>query len=134
MMKADEIIKVLNDLCEKFGIAIDWSSKNVLPYIQKLGDRIVAYELWTSVIWILVNLLLFVVSIIVFVKVTKWCNSEDFDDVYETLVWLCCIATVGGIIACFCFMIKEVFDIVTCLVFPEKVIVESCMEIYNTYK
>ena len=134
-MKADEIIKVLNDLCEKFGIAIDWSSKNVLPYIQKLGERIVAYELWTSVIWIIVNLLLFIGSVIVFVKVTKWSNSENFDvNDCEQIVWLCWVATVGGMIACFCFMVGEVFDIVICLVFPEKVIMESCMEIYNTYK
>lgn len=29
-----EVIKVLDALVEKFGIAIDWTSANVLPYLQ----------------------------------------------------------------------------------------------------
>ena len=31
----DEIIKVINDLCGKFGIAIDWTSSNVIPYLEE---------------------------------------------------------------------------------------------------
>lgn len=133
-MKADEIIKVLNDLCEKFGVAIDWSSKNVLPYIQKLGERIVAYEFWTSIVWIVVNLLLVVGSIVIIKKICKWYDSKDYDSDWDGLnifgIGICIIAA----LVCSVNIIAQVFDIVTCLVFPEKVIMESCMNIYNTYK
>lgn len=32
----DEIIKVLDDLSERLGIAVDWTSQNVLPYLQEI--------------------------------------------------------------------------------------------------
>lgn len=35
---SNEIIKVLDDLSERLGIAIDWSSQNVMPYLQDLMD------------------------------------------------------------------------------------------------
>ena len=31
---SDEIIKVLDDLSDRVGITIDWTSQNVLPYLQ----------------------------------------------------------------------------------------------------
>lgn len=41
----DEVVKVLNALCEKFGIAMDWSSQNIVPYIQLLSKRCINYEI-----------------------------------------------------------------------------------------
>lgn len=121
-MKADEIIKVLNDLCEKFGIAVDWSSKNVLPYLQELGNKIVAYELWTSVAWIVIGLLPFVIMMILYKKMIK--RKE-----LETVFWF----SVGFSILSFASTCCQIFDIITCLTFPEKIILEQCMNIYRTY-
>ena len=45
MEMSEQIIKVLDSVCEKFGIAIDWTNNNVLPYIQQLGDKIVKHDL-----------------------------------------------------------------------------------------
>lgn len=50
---SDEIIKVLDALCDKFGIAVDWSSQNILPYIETLMDKCVTYEVSTSLFWML---------------------------------------------------------------------------------
>lgn len=38
----NEVITVLDALSEKLGIAIDWSSENVLPYIQEVYEGFVA--------------------------------------------------------------------------------------------
>lgn len=46
---SDEIIKVLDALAEKFGIAVDWTRQNIQPYIEDLCHRIVGYELTTSI-------------------------------------------------------------------------------------
>ncbi len=35
-MVSNQIIEVLNEICNKFGLAIDWTSKNVQPYLQEL--------------------------------------------------------------------------------------------------
>ncbi|NYC91919.1 hypothetical protein [Clostridium beijerinckii] len=64
MEVSDQIIKVLDNLGQKFGLAVDWTQSNIMPYIQQLGQRIVNYELWTSVVWIILSLILLVVSLI----------------------------------------------------------------------
>lgn len=33
MEVSKQIIEVLDNLCEKFGVVIDWNAKNVLPYV-----------------------------------------------------------------------------------------------------
>lgn len=42
---ANEIIKVLDDLAKRFGLAIDWTAENVWPYIEQLGQRFVTYTI-----------------------------------------------------------------------------------------
>ena len=50
---SEEIIKVLDYLGEKFGVAIDWTQENVLPYLQDLLSRFAAYRIAISVFWII---------------------------------------------------------------------------------
>ena len=38
---SEQVIKVLDAVCDKFGIAIDWSSNNVIPYIEQLRNKII---------------------------------------------------------------------------------------------
>lgn len=40
-----EIIKILDAICDKFGIAIDWTSQNAMPYLEQVGEHIIQYEL-----------------------------------------------------------------------------------------
>lgn len=40
-MISDEIIKVLDDLCERFGIVIDWASENVVPQLTVLCEKLI---------------------------------------------------------------------------------------------
>ena len=63
---SEEIIKVLDNLGEKFGIAIDWTSQNVMPYIQELMNRYRSYFITSCVIWLVLELILLVISIVVF--------------------------------------------------------------------
>ncbi|WP_252251299.1 hypothetical protein [Clostridium sp. VAP52] len=41
----EQLIQVIDTLCEKFGIAIDWTNSNIVPYLQELSKRIVNYDL-----------------------------------------------------------------------------------------
>jgi hypothetical protein len=36
---SNEIIEVLDHLSEKFGVVINWSSENVMPYVQELCGK-----------------------------------------------------------------------------------------------
>lgn len=50
---SEEIIKVLDYLGEKFGIAIDWTQENVFPYLQDLLSRFAGYRIAISIFWII---------------------------------------------------------------------------------
>lgn len=124
---SNQIIEVLNALCEKFGVAIDWTGQNVMPYVQELMKKIVNYELWTSVGWFLI----WVAFIFVFFKLIYWYvknQNNESNIILDFLNWnkefivlflffggiLTIIATIG--------IVTQVMDIITCLTFPEKII------------
>ena len=68
---SEEIIKVLDNLGEKFGIAIDWTNQNVLPYLQDLMSRFIVYKNISAIIWIVVSVIFIVLSIILGVIICK---------------------------------------------------------------
>ena len=39
MKVSEQIIQVLDALCAKLGMAIDWTADNVIPYIEKLCGK-----------------------------------------------------------------------------------------------
>lgn len=131
---SEEVIKILDALAEKFGLAIDWTAANVFPYLQQLCGKYVTYEIATSVVWILIGVFLLFVGKYVIGK-AKYCweqYEEDWNSDYDfgaTLLGVLagCII-VGGIIVILC----QTFDIVTCITFPEKIIIEELKSIYSS--
>lgn len=77
---SEEIIKILDELCNKFGIAIDWTSQNIAPYLQELVSRFIKYKMITDCIWILVGIILLVISIFLYIKLNNWKKSNKYDD------------------------------------------------------
>ena len=75
---SNEVIKVLDNLAQKFGVAIDWTSQNVMPYLQELMSRFIKYKIATNVMWLVVGIVLFIISIILFKKIQKWRKSENY--------------------------------------------------------
>ena len=49
-MLSDEIIKILDALAERVGLVIDWTSKNVIPYLEQLSTKYINYEIATSIV------------------------------------------------------------------------------------
>ena len=83
---SEEIIKVLDNLCEKFGIAIDWTSQNVKPYLQELFVKYTNYEMATSIMW----LVIFVMILVAGVLFIRWSlkNSKNYVEGSETHLFL----------------------------------------------
>lgn len=69
---SEEVIKILDDLGQRFGIAIDWSSQNILPYLQDLMTRLIQYKNIQAIIWIVVSVIMFIVTGIVLKVVLKY--------------------------------------------------------------
>lgn len=70
-MVSDEFIKVLDELAKKLGVTIDWSQKNIMPYIQDLYSRYIQYEISTTMFWLVISILLIGISI------ACWCRYNQ---------------------------------------------------------
>jgi hypothetical protein len=57
-MMSDEIIKVLDYITEKLGVAIDWTAENALPYVEEVIGKFVTYNIVKHSIWTAVGLML----------------------------------------------------------------------------
>ncbi len=136
MEVSDQIIKVLDKVSEKFGIVVDWSSKNILPYIQQLGDRIVKYDLYKSIFWLVLCVIAIIASssliklICKGYKNTKINNEENifFEDICGPSPTFTTIILVVFIIFLLVFIIvgfiTNVNNIIQDILLPEKTIVE----------
>lgn len=133
---SEEVIKILDALAEKFGLAIDWTSANVLPYLQQLCGKYVTYEIATSVVWILIGIcLLFVGKYSIEKAKQYWKKYEedtysDYDVITVMFGILAGCVIIGGIAVISC----QTFDIVTCITFPEKIIIEELQSVYSSLK
>lgn len=75
---SEEIIKVLDNLAQRFGIVIDWTSQNIMPYIQNLMGRYMQYHIAS----IILALILEIMGIFIFIKVLKSALNKKKDDKY----------------------------------------------------
>lgn len=122
MTASEQIIQVINDLCTKFGIAIDWTSENVIPYATALCEKLITWEIWSSVAWIGIMTILSIVSIIVTVRCKLF--SGDFLDNFDVFgCFIICGLIILWVASVICIGI-QLFDIIKCVTFPEMFVFE----------
>ena len=127
MKVSEQIIQVLDVLCEKFGLAVDWTAQNVAPYLLGLCSKICTYEIATSIFWCVIGVIMFIVSIAYFKKSWKdpidW-NTYDLtcaqlNGIFSVTV-LICLGIAGFVIIC-----TQVLDIIQAVCIPELTIIEQ---------
>lgn len=121
MSISKQIIDVIDTLCEKFGIVIDWTADNVLPYIQSLCKKFIEYEINTSIFWIAfmssLCVLLWTITLIAY-RIYARNGYGECPSAY--------VAYTGFIVSIVLSFITiiiigvEVYDIVEAVNFPEK--------------
>lgn len=129
---SNEIIKVLDDLSERLGIAIDWSSQNVMPYLQDLMDRYINLEITGSVIWIVIAVLVIAGTLVFtfkFVPYAKKRSEKDYLIDWDSAMYSCVVIAIIVILAFLLVVLQQVFDIVTCCIMPEQMILNYLMEL-----
>ena len=84
---SEEVIKILDDLSQRFGIAIDWSSQNILPYLQDLMTRLIQYKNVQAIMWIIISIIMFIlVGIILRIMlkhIDKYYDRDEYSSVYD---------------------------------------------------
>ena len=130
---SEQVIKVLDAVCDKFGIAIDWTSNNVIPYIEQLGNKIITYDICNSIMWLVIGS---VIPLTVAILIKKFLNKkkleakERMNDYYYTDgsldegAWCCYAMIIILIIIAIILTASNIQDIIQDVVFPEKTIIE----------
>lgn len=124
MSFSDQFIEILNELCKKFGIAVDWTSQNIMPYLQDLSARLIQYEIATSIFNIVLALIIVTVLGLIFRHLFK----KDENDISTFIVGIFFgISVLYAVIA----IPVEAYDIMEANYLPEKVIIEQVQEATN---
>lgn len=129
MTVSEQIIQVIDALCDKFGIAVDWTGKNILPYIETLCGKLITYEIGTSIAWMAIMILSSVGSIIAAKKLAptfkKGLKEQGtLDDDWTIGTWLAIAGLVIVNLATIIVVVVQVMDIIQCVTFPEMYIFE----------
>lgn len=106
---ADNIIAVVEAICDKFGIVFDWSAENILPKIQSLIARFAIYRVWMFASVFCFFLVIFIISMIVLSKTKKYSGLNDIAIIVSIFSFIITISL--GIICA--------IHIPRCLNFPE---------------
>lgn len=120
----EELIKALTELANKFGIAIDWTSQNALPYVQELMNKIIRFEIATSIMWLVMGLM-FIVSAYWMIKLVKFCQQKNKEQPYE--IWDLWAGLAIGLTVLFpiigvCVIFQQVYDFILCNILPEVIV------------
>lgn len=131
---SEQFTAIINTLCEKFGIALDWTSSNLLPYFKELVTRFVKWEISTSIMYIVIWGIVFISFLILSIVFTKKANKQMKEDERATwnydwywTPWLATISIIGAIIFGIVFISVtgvQIYDIIEAIHFPEKTILD----------
>ena len=138
MTVSEQIIQVIDALCEKFGIAINWTGENVIPYLEILCRKLITYEIATSIVWMVIMTLASIGSIMATKRFYStfrdgWKrNAKSYCDVGWQLASVFAIMVLIGInVATICVLITQIIDIIKCATFPEMYIFEYISTLVN---
>ena len=125
---SEEIIKVLDELGKRFGIVIDWSNQNIIPYLQELLKRFICYRNITACVCIIISIAMAIGGIVMVKFLNKWRKSDNYNKDYcsnddmlaaQGYIFSICIIALGiGSI------IGNMFGIVKNICMPEMVVYE----------
>ena len=139
----EEVIKVLKHLGDQFGVAIDWSSANIMPYLNDLMGRIVKYGIYINIYNIFYKIFciaLFVGITVVLYKlanraIIKQKNSEDnLAEALSIAYVVSCVATVVVIVVGIVGISDSVTNIIELNTVPEKYVIEMIQDKINENK
>ena len=122
---SEEIIKVLDELGKRFGIVIDWSNQNIIPYLQELLKRFICYRNITACVWIILSIAMTISGVGMIRALNKWRKSDDYDDYNDDMLALLgYIFSVSIVALGIGLIIGNMFEIIKNVCMPEMVIYE----------
>ena len=134
-----EVIKVLDAVCEKLGLAIDWTSKNMLPVAENFIHQYGMYLLVQNIFTTILALFVFIFGIILLKKTTEsfskgtWARDHElrYIESYSGTGVTCMILALLGIPAGFLLFIFEGLELIKAITIPEIYAIESILNLIS---
>lgn len=127
MTVSSQIIEVFNEICNKFGIVIDWSADNIFPYLTELVNRIALFVIGKETVSVVICGIMIVVGTIIFWYIKK--NNQDIGT--EKLMLYVFFVIVLYFIGFF-WGYNAVVKIIQAKTLPELVVFEYIKNIWNS--
>lgn len=109
-----EAIEILNAICEKIGVAIDWTGESVMPQLESLIEQYARYLLVSNIVCLIISVLAVIFGVWLLVKEEKsfraktWARDNDFTCIdtrsgvgFACLVVAVCCIIIGGVLTIF---------------------------------
>ena len=127
-MGNNQIVEILKELANQLGIAVDWTSENIKPFITDLMMRNAKYELFTSLIWIAFALIVAISCIVMIKRVDKENREGDLSD--DDCCGMIILFAVLIVLASFIFFC-QIYDVGKALYMPELLLLETLKSLSN---
>ena len=123
MTVADQIIQVIEELCAKFGIAVDYTAEQIMPVFQDLIGRYSNYIILSKTAFLILDVLLEGGLIFAVYRMYRAYHNENsqfyLDDGVEIALFLFSIMAVVGLVLSFTFVLMSVQQIIQAFTIPE---------------
>lgn len=87
---SQQFIQIMDDLGKRMGVAIDWGSTNIVPYLQDFLLRLNKYFLIERIFFVIISIFCFSLGIFLFFKCGKTAIkfvSDCADNSISTILW-----------------------------------------------
>ena len=128
MTFSEQTFSILDYLCQKFGIVIDWTSDTIWPMVEMLAGKYIKWEIASSIVWIVIFMMGFIACLWGIKTIKKHLSDSYIDEMWI----LFCVFLGLGALGFVAGVATQAFDITRCFVFPELELFEFLKETVNS--
>ncbi len=129
-MENNQIIELLRELANQLGIAVDWTSQNIKPFIVEIMNRNARLTIFNSIIWMAFAAIFMTLSIVAMHKMIKSCDGIRYalhdNDVSAFIVFAIVVFLVSTFV-----MFDEFYNIGKAIYMPELLLIEKLKSLSN---
>lgn len=128
---SNEIIATIDHLCDKLGIAIDWTSETIGPMIQEFVEKYTRYLLAYNVLCVIAGIIVMTASCVALCVIAKaiknqkrWAYSIIYKDINDGVKYILCFLVVVILCCCIALFLFAI-NIIKCYTVPELLVLQE---------